>query len=229
MDIYMHDVLRWLHVIFAAYWLGGEWGVFNASRGVANEGLSLEERLRHMETAYRIDILPRSAIIWLLPVGFHMADDLGLSPVSGIWVPIVYVATALWWCLILAAFIHRGTKRGIKITEFDDKIRYVVIPTLWLLGGYTLFTDKLLFVGDEVGQYWFATKLVLFGFILIIGLLLRYTMKDWAVAFNRLKVEGSTPEIEHIFTSTLAKARKHAYMYWIGIGTMAFLGVTKPF
>ena len=63
MEIMMHDVLRWLHVIFAAYWLGGEWGVFNASTNVANAKLSFEDRMRHMETAYRIDILPRSAII----------------------------------------------------------------------------------------------------------------------------------------------------------------------
>ncbi|WP_138378874.1 hypothetical protein [Luteithermobacter gelatinilyticus] len=229
MEIYMHDVLRWMHVIFAAYWLGGEWGVFNASTNVANASLTLEDRLRHMETAYRIDILPRSSIIWLLPVGFHMADNLSLSPVTGVWVPVVWVATGIWWCLIFAAFWHRGTKLGIRLTELDDKVRYVVIPMLWLLGGYTLVTDKVLFVGDTVDQYWFATKLVLFGFILIIGLSLRYTMKDWAVAFHRLEAEGSKPEIEHIFTSTLAKARKHAYIYWIGIGTMAFLGVTKPF
>ncbi|MBL4893614.1 MAG: hypothetical protein JKY59_01885 [Emcibacter sp.] len=230
MEIYMHDVLRWAHVIFAAYWLGGEWGVFNASTNVANAKLGLEDRLRHMETAYRIDILPRSSIIWMLPVGFNMADDLGLSPVSGDWVTAVWVATAIWWCLIFTAFRHRGTKLGIKITEFDDKIRYFVIPSLWLLGGYTLVTGELLFVGDDVGgTYWFAAKLTFFGFILIIGLMLRYIMKNWAVAFHRLREEGSTPEIEYIFSSTLAKARKLAYIYWVCIASMAFLGVVKPF
>lgn len=229
MDILLHDVLRWMHIIFAAYWLGGEWGVFNASTNVANAKLDIDDRLRHMETAYRIDILPRSAIIWLLPVGFHMADNLALSPVSGIWVPIVWVLTAIWWCLIFAAFKHRGTKLGIKITEFDDKIRFIVIPGLWFLGGYTLYTGKVLFTDVDVYEYWFATKLVMFGFILIIGLALRFIMKGWAVAFHRLREEGSTPEIEAIFTDTLAAGRKCAYIYWVGIITMAFLGVTKPF
>lgn len=205
-------------------------GVFNASTNVANAKLSFEDRMRHMETAYRIDILPRSAIIWLLPVGFHMADNLGLSPVTGIWVPIVWVATALWWCLIFAAFKNRGTQLGIKITEFDDKIRYIVIPGLWFLGGYTLYTGEVLGTGMEVyGQYWFATKLVFFGFILIIGLALRIIMKGWAVAFHRLRDEGSNPEIEAIFTDTLALGRKCAYIYWVSIISMAFLGVTKPF
>lgn len=230
MEIYMHDVLRWMHVIFAAYWLGGEWGVFNAATNVANPDLDLDDRLRHMETAYRIDILPRSSIIWMLPVGFSMADDLGLSPISGMWTTVVWIVTAIWWCLIFAAFKNRGTKLGIKITEFDDKIRYFIIPALWTLGGYTLITGNLLFVGDDVGEiYWFATKLTMFGFILIIGLSLRFTMKKWAVAFHRLAEEGSTPEIEHIFSSTLRQARKHAYLYWVSIATMAFIGVTKPF
>ncbi|RMB12216.1 hypothetical protein [Eilatimonas milleporae] len=227
--IYSHDVLRWMHVIFAAYWLGGEWGVFNASTNVAKADLSLEERLRHMETAYRIDIMPRSSIIWLLPVGFHMADNLGLSPVSGMWVNVVWAATALWWLLIWMAFRARGTQRGIMLTELDDKIRFVVIPALILTGGYMLVTGNMAFGGEELPMFWFATKLSLFGFILIIGLLLRFTMKDWAVGFNRLKAEGPKPEINDIFTTTLSRARKYAYVYWIGIGTMAFIGVTKPF
>jgi hypothetical protein len=230
MEIMMHDVLRWMHVIFAAYWLGGEWGVFNASTNVANADLTIDDRLRHMETAYRIDILPRSAIIWLLPVGFQMGDTYGLSPISGIGIPIIWVLTAIWWCIIFASFKHRGTALGIKITEFDDKIRYIVIPGLWFLGGYTLLTDKVFNTGEEVfGTYWFAIKLVMFGFILIIGLALRIIMKGWAVAFRRLREEGSTPEIEAMFTNTLATGRKCAYIYWVSIITMAFIGVTKPF
>lgn len=39
------------------YWLGGEWGMFQTSFNVINQKLSMEERRRHMETAYRIDIL----------------------------------------------------------------------------------------------------------------------------------------------------------------------------
>ena len=69
MDTYLF--LKWAHILAMAYWLGGEWGVFNASRPVTDINLSLEERRRHMETAYLIDILPRTAIILLLPLGLH--------------------------------------------------------------------------------------------------------------------------------------------------------------
>ena len=66
--------LKWAHIIAMVYWLGGEWGgVFQTSYHVTNPRLPLEERRRHMETAYWIDILARLGNIPLLPIGLHMA------------------------------------------------------------------------------------------------------------------------------------------------------------
>ena len=48
-------------------------GVFQTSYHVTNPRLPLEERRRHMETAYWIDILARLGNIPLLPIGLHMA------------------------------------------------------------------------------------------------------------------------------------------------------------
>ena len=62
-------VLRWVHIVAMVYWLGGEWGVFQTSYNVVNRKLPMDERRRHMETAYRIDILARTGIILLLPLG----------------------------------------------------------------------------------------------------------------------------------------------------------------
>ena len=55
-----HAVLKWFHIIAMVYWLGGEWGVFQTSYNVINRKLPMDERKRHMETAYRIDILART-------------------------------------------------------------------------------------------------------------------------------------------------------------------------
>lgn len=76
-------VLRWLHIIAMVYWLGGEWGVFNTSTHVINRNLSMEERRRHMQTAYHIDILARIGIISLLPLGLHMGYIWGVQPYGG--------------------------------------------------------------------------------------------------------------------------------------------------
>ena len=76
-------VLRWLHIIAMVYWLGGEWGVFNTSTHVINRNLSMDERRRHMQTAYHIDILARIGIISLLPLGLHMGHIWGVQPYGG--------------------------------------------------------------------------------------------------------------------------------------------------
>ena len=88
--------LKWAHIIAMAYWLGGEWGVFNASRPITNTKLSLEERRRHMETAYRIDILPRTGIILLLPLGLHMGAIGTYQPLDGPWVVGMWIFVAFW-------------------------------------------------------------------------------------------------------------------------------------
>lgn len=229
MDIPLHDVLRWAHIILMAYWLGGEWGVFNASTNVANSDITLEERWRHINTAVMIDIIPRSAIIWLMPVGFHMADNYGLSPVSGIWVSVVWVVTAIWWyALIWRAFRNRGTEKYVRLTQIDNKIRWVLIPALMFAGIYTFVTGNVLITGEEASGNWFAFKMAFFGWVLIIGLYLRYIMTDWVIAFKKLE-DGPNPEVEAHITETLRRGKLTAYVYWVSIGTMAFVGVTKAF
>ena len=80
--LYLNElsILRWIHILAMVYWLGGEWGVFQTSYHVTNSTLSLEERRRHMETAYRIDILARTGIVLLLPLGLHMGKIYGFVP-----------------------------------------------------------------------------------------------------------------------------------------------------
>lgn len=230
MDIVIapHDILRWFHVICAAYWLGGEWGVFNACTNVARTDLPLDERERALNVAYNIDIMPRSAIIWLLPAGFHMADNYGLSPVTGMGVNIVWGLVAAWWCLIFSTYKLKGTPLGIKLHHIDDGIRFFVIPALISVGSYMLITGTNPTTGETLAQSWFAVKMTLFGSILIIGLIMRFVMVGWVKDFISLKADGASAAIDGKIYSTLMMTRKLAYLYWVLIGTMAFIGVTKP-
>lgn len=218
-----HEVLRWIHIVAMAYWLGGEWGVFNASRMVVNRDLTLDERRRHMETAYRIDILPRTGIVLLLPLGLHMGYNLGAQPLGGPWLTGMWIFVAGWLLLTWAAFAKRGTDLGITLTRIDESIRYVVIPALLVTGIASLIW------GHPFEMGWYAAKATLFAGLLIIGLMLRVIMRDWVRLFRRIAAEGSTDEVEDQLSRALAFGMKLAYVYWAGIITMAFLGATKPF
>ncbi len=217
-------VLRWLHILAMVYWLGGEWGVFQTSTHVINRRLSMEERRRHMETAYRIDILARTGIIMLLPLGLHMGNIWGVQPLGGIWLWLMWALFAGWLTLCWAAFLHRETDRGIRLTIWDERIRYVVIPTLLITAVSSLLGYGPFEAGT--GQKWFAWKVLIYGLMLIIGLQLRYIMREWTELF-RVLAAGPDPEAESTLEKSLRFGKRLAYVYWVGIATVAFFGATK--
>ncbi len=217
----MYLFLKWAHIIAMAYWLGGEWGVFNASKPITNTKLSIEERRRHMETAYRIDILPRTGIILLLPLGLHMGALLNVQPLQGPWIVGMWVFVAGWLSITYAAFFNRGTDLGVKLTKLDESFRYVVIPALLVFGIYSIVT------GWPFTAPWYAAKAALYGVALIIGLLLRFIMRRWVMLFRQI-AEGPNPAAEATLDKELAYGRGLAYIYWIVIATVAYFGVAKP-
>ena len=220
-------VLRWFHIVAMVYWLGGEWGVFQTSYNVINRNLSMDERRRHMETAYRIDILARTGIIALFPLGFHMGYFWGVQPYGGAFLTAVWVFYFLWLALCWAAFIKRETDTGLKLTIWDERIRYLIIPLLAItaitsLMGYGPFNAG-------TGQMWFSFKILIFAGLLVLGLLLRFIMREWTTLFRVLAENPGDTAAENTLEKSIAFGRKIAYCYWIGIGTVDFLGATKPF
>lgn len=220
-----HEILRWLHVLAMVYWLGGEWGVFQSAYNIANPKLALDERRRHMETAYRIDILARTGIILLLPLGLHMGYNLGAQPLGGMWLVAFWLLTAAWLTLTWSAFVKRETDTGVKLTLWDERIRYVLIPLLAITAILSLLN------GRPFTQDWYSTKILLFSFALVIGLGLRFIMRHWTQIFRDLAVAtgDARQPLEARLSRELAMGRGMAYVYWVTIGTTAFLGIAKPF
>lgn len=219
-------ILRWLHILAMVYWLGGEWGVFQTSYKVVNPALPLEERRRHMETAYRIDILARTGIITLLPLGLHMGYIWGVQPLGGMWLVGMWAVWVVWMAITWGAFAARGTGLFKPLSDIEDWTRYLLIPTL-------LFTSISSLMGAgpfsaEAGQLWYSAKILTYGSMLIIGVILRLIMHEWQKMFPVLAA-GPNPEVEAKLKRSIALGRSVAYVYWIGIATTAFFGAVKPF
>lgn len=221
--MFEHDILRWLHVLAFGYWIGGELGVFHASQMVVKRDLDIDERLRHMEVAYRIDIVHRFAIIFLLALGLHMGFNLGIQPLGGWWLVAMWVLVAIWCALTWMTFAKRGSDLGLFLTRVDDRIRYILMPTLIGVGLWSLLFDA------PFSARWYAAKVLIFGALFIIGLYMRKVMQRWILIFREMKQTGSKPELEDVLSADMKVAVRLAYIYWIAIAGIAFLGVTKPF
>ncbi len=214
-------LLKWAHIVAMVYWLGGEWGVFQTSYHVTNPRLSLEERRRHLETAYRIDILARTGIVLLFPLGFHMGAVAYNAHPWGDYIPLVWVVMLAWLSLTWAAFFKRESDLGIRLTRIDESLRYGFIP---LLFGVSLWS----LVGDgPLTATWYAAKVFIYSLLLVIGLALRFVMRHWTTIFREIAIQGPTPALEGQLAREISFARMLAYVYWIGIGTVAMFGVAK--
>lgn len=221
------SILRWIHILAMVYWLGGEWGVFQTSYNVTNRNLTLDERRRHMETAYRIDILARTGIVLLLPLGLHMGKLYGFVPFlegAGVWW--MWLFFAVWLAMTWAAFIKRQTDIGITITKVEEYLRYPLIAVLFIVAFMAFGGSGPVETGE--GSFWYPTKIALYAFALIIGLHLRVVMRRWTGRFQIL-AQGPNAAEEAALEKEIAQARISAYIYWITISGVCFLGAVKPF
>lgn len=220
------DVMRWVHIICMVYWLGGEWGVFQTSYNITNLSLSLEERRRHLETAYRIDILARTGIVLLLPLGLHMGTIYGFIPVLEGNLTWMWLFFAVWLGMTWTAFFQRETDLGIAVTLWEERLRYPLIVAIVVISIMAFYGQGP--VQSSEGVYWYPTKMIAYAFALCIGLFLRLVMRRWTTRFRKLAMGPDAAE-EAALQREIVQARIAAYIYWITISGICFLGATKPF
>lgn len=219
---YTYLLLVVVHVLLFAYWLGADWGVYVTSRYVADPALSLEERRRFLQAAFRIDLMPRISFTLLLPVGVQLAAYYGAWPFGAAFVPAVWLFALAWMILNVVGYLRTATPLGDRLRGWDQNIRLVLAPTLIVLGLWSVIT------GYPVVPLFVALKITLFGVMIVVGLILRAIMKNWAIGFRRLATEGPSEAINEIFQSSLGRARYIAYFLWSLSGAMATLGILKP-
>lgn len=220
------EILRWLHILAMVYWLGGEWGVFQTSYKVINPRLTLEERQRHMDTAYRIDIMARTGIITLLPLGIHMGYLWGVQPLGGWWMVAMWFIWVIWMGITWGAFLTRGKPVWHLLSGLEDWSRYILIPLLIITGLTSLFGMGPFEAGD--GQKWYAAKVLTYGLALIIGVILRLIMHEWQAMF-RVLATGPDEGVEAKLEKSIQLGRNVAYLYWILISATCFFASVKPF
>jgi len=73
---------------------------------------------------------------------------------------------------------------------------------------------------------WFSYKILIYSLLLVIGLYLRFVMREWTQLFGVL-TEGPDAEVERKLSKSLRFGKRLAYVYWVGIAATAFLGTTK--
>ena len=211
-----------LHVVLLVYWLGADIGVFYSSLQVIKTEHPPETRAGIVKVLTFVNYFPATASILMLPVGLQLAAGVGASPHHR-----RLADPGLGRRLRLARPRHssakrRGTPLGKRLANADLGVRVVLIAVLGLAAAAS-------FVGGEpFRNNWVALKVLLYAYILVCGLGIRFSFAPFGPAFRRLMAEGSTPEIEAAIRRPVLIVKPWVLALWGGLVVMALIGIAQP-
>lgn len=214
-------LLKLLHIIFFVYWLGGDLGTFYASKFVAKEGLSAQQRSTALTIMMGVDQGPRICMALILGPGIQMAYNSGLitMPVWGM--VAVWLVCAIWLAMVLAIHFGHGKAFVAPLTKFDFKFRIAVIIACFAVALDSLLSATPLVVHAD----YLAWKLIVFAALVICGLGIRVMLKPFVPDFVEMMQKGPNPEVDQRLQNTLTKVRPFVYLIWVGLIVNAAIGM----
>jgi len=218
-DADSHTLLRFVHVLLFAYWLGADFGVFLGGGWMSRPGLSVAERNRIRDLVMAIDVAPRIALVLMLPVGFSLALAWG-TPLPASVLPALWLAAFLWIALLLWVHFAHGHPATGAVLRVDLSLRVLVLVGMLALG------LQILGAGSSVPG-WLAVKFLLFAAIIGDGIVLRWISGQWRPAIERLQ-SGDVAGGEELLRIRRRKAIVAALTMWLLVGGAAFIGTLKP-
>ncbi|MEJ2601713.1 MAG: hypothetical protein P8172_00225 [Gammaproteobacteria bacterium] len=216
-----YDLLVLLHVVLFAYWLGGDLGVFYASRFVSNPDLGREARETAAAIMLAVDLSPRVCMVLILPVGLHLAAIRGELPISDPGLGLMWLLALLWLALVIAVhYIHAPLPaRFLQRTDLVIRLG-VILATAGLAVRH--YVDP-----EWIRSDWVALKLLLFAVTVACGLAIRFALIPFGPAFATLMEEGSRPDTEGAIQRSLGRARPFVIAIWITLVLEAVLGIFR--
>lgn len=169
-----------------------------------------------------VNYFPATASILMLPLGLQLAAGVDASPITGAWLILVWAGAFAWLGLAHSSAKRRGTPLGKRLANADLGVRVVLIAVLGLAAAAS-------FVGGEpFRNNWVALKVLLYAYILVCGLGIRFSFAPFGPAFRRLMAEGSTPEIEAAIRRPVLIVKPWVLALWGGLVVMALIGIAQP-
>ncbi len=220
-----YSLVLWAHVLVMGYWLGSELVINALSHYVTRAtALSGEERQRLWDFTLDVDQHVRNAMIMSVPLGFSLAAWMGLSPITGGWLALLWVASTAWFALMWATHLKRSTPFGARLAAWDWGVRYVLIAVFLVFGLMSLLT------GWPFPAKWLSLKILLIAPAIACGLGVRHYIRvAYAKALPAI-FSGKAGAAENaIFQMTVVRATWVLVGLWVILFTIGALGALKPF
>ena len=221
-----YNFALWFHILAMGYWFGAEvilqsWGWYFARA----DHMTYVQRKEVWDQIIDADQHVRNALILIMPFGFTLAAQIGVSPITGRWLVLVWGLSAAWFAIMWIAHLTLKTPYGKAWRDLDFGLRLVIAPALIGVGVVSLITHRPFAAG------WLSAKLILFGLIILCGVSIRIAVRKVYAGFALYERSGgvSTPEIERQLYDGNKYASWAIRLLWVLAFSAGYLGAAKPF
>ncbi len=221
-----YNVIRLVHILSMATWLGVDLGVFTCAWLARNRSLSAEARGQFLKLLGLLDLGPRVSMLATIPLGLTLAHlGWGVAPSYG--APIGWLIAVL--CVVWAGLVvrqHHGLGRlAMPFARFDTAIRAVLVVAF---GGSAL-ASFLAGPGDgPIGPLWLRWKVLLFAFTILCGLAIRLLMRNAAPVFGATLHSDATLSDFDALDRMIRSLYPPVFAIWGVLVISVFVAVAKP-
>jgi hypothetical protein len=216
----MNDYLliKFLHLIGFAYWLGCDLGVFYTSYVVTDDKQPDAVRVVAAKILLALDQVPRMSMTMMLPLGTHLAWAMGVLPVDAALVAGVWLVGIAWLASVIT--LHRASPGAFRtrLARVDFVFRLVVAAGLVVAG-------LVAWIGGGPLPYWVAAKYALFGAMVGLGLMIRIKLGPFGPAFGALAAGQAGDTENRVIRNSLAATRPYVLGIWACILLSAAFGI----
>lgn len=212
-------LLKLLHVIGFAYWLGADLGVFYSSYFVADEKRSADVRIATAKILFALDQAPRICMTMMLPLGIHLTWRMGIFSFDAWAMWLIWILCFGWLAMVITLHVAKQSQGKAMLTNFDFGFRLTLAVLLLALGAVALFSGVLAM------PHWVALKLLIYGVLIGCGLLVRLRLKPFAPAFAKLAQGDASAADSAAIRQSLGATRPFVVTIWIGLIVSTALGL----
>jgi len=204
------------------YWLGAELAINSTYRYVAyGADMHFPERSRLMKHVMQIDQHVRYALVLQVGLGFALAALYGHVPGLSATIWGAAILMAVWLAFIEVVHRRRGTPSGLRLANFDRRMRYLMVAIL------VAIAVGLVGAGWSMPP-WLRLKLALFAGVIASGIGIRLALLRHFRTFALMEKEGPGEETNEIVRRTYVRATSILVLLWIFIAAIVVVSVWKP-
>ena len=142
---------------------------------------------------------------------------------SNLGLALVWLFSIAWWAISMYGAWHYDKPVGHKFAKVTN-ILTGLVGTGMIVLALTSYMGNGPFVADAS---WLLWKIAIYGVINLVVVLMLYVFDPIGIAFGKLAVEGSTPEIESVISTTWGRAAATIWTAYILICLVGFIATTK--